>query len=681
MREVVKQALLTMDCLPVEQSNFPPDYRTVQKMIEHKIAACEAVIHIVGLRYGVEPDPASLIEGAARRSYTQIEADIARQFGKRLYLFICAENFPYDDAPLEREELQLLQDAYRAEISKSKIVWTKVADRDELGRRVRELTFHGEEQEKTLGRERRRQARVIAQMRCDAKSTHRGIETIGEGLIALKRELQQGGLLALSDLTPEAIYKQLGLRLGMGEQEIAGLIACGKQSKDLSEQAAAALATLEFGEAESLYLQAAAAQQKNFVKAARDFLGAGRAASLASRFTEAIDYLERGDDALAIAGGKKKDFDLWFDIRFEWLQVSRQSCKTNDPAHITRALCETLEATRHMLAEISRSSAPDAWASVQSLLGDVLKNLGEHSSGEEKVRYLEQALVASRAVLEVRTLEKMPFHWLLFMFDQGKILEQLGEAASGEQSTQYLEQSAAAYRAAAKATNGLEPLTEITIRLLLGDVLAKLGEHSDGDERVRHIQESVREYRAVLKIAERFIFPLDLAGIHLKLGNLLTELGKSGSGRQGVQYLEEAVGVHKSAVELTNRDESPKIWAGCQFILGNVLQELGKRSSSKQSSTQYLEQSVAAYRAALEVTNREQMPQIYAVSAATLADALVKLAECSSGGQSVEYLKQSIVAYNSVLTIFTPQFNPSVNKFVSQKLEKAQEALTKISRQ
>src|SRR6516164_9238993 len=115
VREDVKQALLTMGCMPIEETNFPPDYRTVRQMIEEKIADCEAVIHIVGMRYGAEPDPSTLPEGAARRSYTQMEADIARKLGKKLYLFVCSEDFPYDQAPAEREELQGLQEAYRTE--------------------------------------------------------------------------------------------------------------------------------------------------------------------------------------------------------------------------------------------------------------------------------------------------------------------------------------------------------------------------------------------------------------------------------------------------------------------------------------------------------------------------------------------------------------------------------------
>src|SRR5437773_228968 len=127
VRELVKQALLTMECMPVEQSNFPPDYRSVQEMINGKIVGCEAVIHIVGQRYGAEPDPASLPEGARRRSYTQMEADVSRQLGKKLYLFVCTEDFPYDEAPPEKEELQALQRAYRDEISRSETLRTEVA--------------------------------------------------------------------------------------------------------------------------------------------------------------------------------------------------------------------------------------------------------------------------------------------------------------------------------------------------------------------------------------------------------------------------------------------------------------------------------------------------------------------------------------------------------------------------
>src|SRR4051812_38658612 len=92
VREIVKQGLLTMHCLPVEQTNFAPDYRTVAEMLEDRIRGCDAVIHLVGLRYGAEPDPATLPAGAPRRSFTQMEADLARKLGLKLYVFLCPED-------------------------------------------------------------------------------------------------------------------------------------------------------------------------------------------------------------------------------------------------------------------------------------------------------------------------------------------------------------------------------------------------------------------------------------------------------------------------------------------------------------------------------------------------------------------------------------------------------------
>jgi hypothetical protein len=116
-RQAVKEALLDIGCHPVEQMNFPPDYRTVANMLREKIEGCQALIHIAGIRYGTEPDPTALPNGAMRRSYTQLEYDIARELAMkrgdrrfRVYSFVCPEGFPYDAEPdveaTEKRELQ-----------------------------------------------------------------------------------------------------------------------------------------------------------------------------------------------------------------------------------------------------------------------------------------------------------------------------------------------------------------------------------------------------------------------------------------------------------------------------------------------------------------------------------------------------------------------------------------------
>lgn len=45
VRQLVKEALLTINRHPVEQTNFEPDWRTVEGMLHAKIADCQALIH------------------------------------------------------------------------------------------------------------------------------------------------------------------------------------------------------------------------------------------------------------------------------------------------------------------------------------------------------------------------------------------------------------------------------------------------------------------------------------------------------------------------------------------------------------------------------------------------------------------------------------------------------------
>ncbi len=139
VRRMVKEALLSMECHPVEQTNFPPDYRTVREMLNDKIKGCSAVIHIVGNRYGAEPDPALLPEGTLRRSYTQMEYDLARQLNKKVYVFLCPDHFPFDQCEHESIEKQQLQRAYRDQLNAAEQIRTEVADSDQLAVKVREL--------------------------------------------------------------------------------------------------------------------------------------------------------------------------------------------------------------------------------------------------------------------------------------------------------------------------------------------------------------------------------------------------------------------------------------------------------------------------------------------------------------------------------------------------------------
>ena len=133
-RLVVKEALLTLGCYPVEQANFPPEASTVREMLRKRISACHAVVHVVGIRYGAEPTVPQ--PDHPRRSYTQLEYEIGQELGKPLYVFICGEGFDYDPHDPEEPERHALQQEYRRRLIATDNLYTSVGTRGELQRKV-----------------------------------------------------------------------------------------------------------------------------------------------------------------------------------------------------------------------------------------------------------------------------------------------------------------------------------------------------------------------------------------------------------------------------------------------------------------------------------------------------------------------------------------------------------------
>ena len=140
----MKEALLTIGCYPIEQSNFAPDWRTVEGMLRGKIANCQALIHIAGLRYGAEPDPGTLPSGTPRRSYTQMEYHLGCHLhnergdsGFRVYTFICPENYPFDPEPnQEAKKKRGLQRKHRTALLDSPRLYEIPQTKNDLRSRI-----------------------------------------------------------------------------------------------------------------------------------------------------------------------------------------------------------------------------------------------------------------------------------------------------------------------------------------------------------------------------------------------------------------------------------------------------------------------------------------------------------------------------------------------------------------
>src|SRR5689334_10023759 len=133
-RDAIEIEIQKKGCFVENQPSFATDYRTVETMLRQKLSEADAVIHIVGFRYGAEPHARPV--DAARRSYTQMEYDIARELNKPVYVFL-SENAGLRDAakPDEQPEdadLSTLQEAHRDAIRGIDHLYYVFKDKDQL---------------------------------------------------------------------------------------------------------------------------------------------------------------------------------------------------------------------------------------------------------------------------------------------------------------------------------------------------------------------------------------------------------------------------------------------------------------------------------------------------------------------------------------------------------------------
>src|SRR5207248_2517161 len=492
---------------------------------------------------------------------------------------------------------------YRAEIAKGEILRTEVKDREELGRKVRELQFELEKLKSEIGRNQRR---VVV------------------SLVVLL--LLLGGIGAGIWRLPDVVKKEVGYDRGRAREQLVADIKAEAQKKiveagddwrktiEIEEWRDQQLSeldrfldriqqTFDAGEAtesyrkatdllaakgadEALaYLQARGNQRKSQIEMQanrRDQEEAGLRNLLQEELLAAslLETKFRFDDAEAKYRQVLEKSGSWPKARndFTWFLITRG--EVIDPAAGNAKLQEALELCRGTLSFASRQTAPQDWAATQNNLGWMLRDLGERRSGEQCAQYLQQSVVAYRAALEVRTREQLPRDWAATQNNLGIVLTVLGERASGEQSAECIQQSLAAYRAA-------------------------------------------------LEVRTREQLPQGWAAMQGNLGIVLSDLGRRVRGEQGAQYLEQSVAAYRAALEVYTREQSPQDWAAMQGNLGSVLSVLGERTSGEQG-VQYLQRSVDSLENALSIFTPEAAPYQNSLARANLEKAKAALHKISS---------------------------------------------------
>jgi Domain of unknown function (DUF4062)/NB-ARC domain len=134
-RRAVTEQLLTAGIFPIVQEYFPPDYRELDRFLHREIEQCDAVICLVGFVFGCAPPNAP----EPRRSYTQIEYDVARKLNIPVFIFFAEPDCPWRQTVVEPEADRELQLAHREALRNSGYKWEAFHSEAEMRLRVATL--------------------------------------------------------------------------------------------------------------------------------------------------------------------------------------------------------------------------------------------------------------------------------------------------------------------------------------------------------------------------------------------------------------------------------------------------------------------------------------------------------------------------------------------------------------
>jgi tetratricopeptide (TPR) repeat protein len=134
--------------------------------------------------------------------------------------------------------------------------------------------------------------------------------------------------------------------------------------------------------------------------------------------------------------------------------------------------------------------------------------------------------------------------------------------------------------------------------------------------------------------------------------------------------LGDAVAAYRQALVIRTREQVPQQWAVTQNNLGNALQAQGTRAE-KSEALRLLHESVAAYRQSLLVFTHDQRPQMWAMAKHNLGSALQEEGIRDEGPQAQRLLEEAVAAYKEALLVWTRQQRPQQWAMAQNNLARA----------
>ena len=113
--------------------------------------------------------------------------------------------------------------------------------------------------------------------------------------------------------------------------------------------------------------------------------------------------------------------------------------------------------------------------------------------------------------------------------------------------------------------------------------------------------------------------------------------------------LQESISAFRAALEVRSRENAPENWAETQYEMGRTLLALG----DLESDIERLKEASAAFRESLNVYDRKKNPESWSSTQLYLGETLQRLGVRISGDAGRQHLEKSIDAYQEALKVYT----------------------------
>lgn len=712
-RRLAKEVLLTLGCTPVEQTNFPPDARSIREMLRAKIAECRAVVHIAGEAYGSEPQ--QRVAGEPRRSYTQLEYEIARELKKPVYVFVCGEGFPYDAPPVgsvpESEELRLLQQQHRQRLIEGEGKFEFVASVDELNVRLHALQARVQELIAHIKRQHRRLQGLAALgagavvaiagslywLDVRSKDARNELDKQKKEVqkITAELDLQREYLKAVAnrysvteveyrkqELTSEQIYKRSidsvasTYKMTPAQLQVYIDVFVAKVQSDpngdFTDRALADFARRDFkaaaenaataadrAEKDRMAAEARVRQLSDDVRAlkrteveARMLAGKSRTAN--RQYAEAMIEFEKAIALVDKDAHSSTIAELRFHVGialFLWGEVSTGEL-------IRKRYSESIENLTVAAEAYDLLGAPLEGMQVRRNIAIVLQNEFEVFTGAEAVSRLDRSIALLDACISTskNVGRSGPQIGSLIADRAGSLLLKSG-ISGGEIADRTLDLAIEEYRRALLLYTDVDSPQDLkTLRNNLAVALSTKAEASSGSRAKELLLEALELHRSTAAMVDRND-PRDQAGFHVNLGSVLSKLSDSTEGRSSFRYASEGAEEFKRALSVTSEAEQPREWAKAQMNLGTALTD-SARGEVGDARVRILDEGRSAFLASLKVISKDVLPRDWATAQSGLAINRMFCAESSEGETRERCIDDAVSAFRAALTVNTLEASP-----------------------